>query len=727
MKYTGQFSNIDNKKYKVEIITNGSSASSTELTLSDSPCTLEWNGEDDNLFKPIKYSSATFEYVSDGLFFDLYAATPMQNVVKLTDSSNNIVWQGYVTPNVYDNEFDFSNTSSSIECIDGLAVLEYVDYSTIGGGAKKVVNFYEIIKHCISKSNLTYKNLYISDNVKVDNTQWFGSEITFIIPDKSYLNICYVSECNFFDEDDIPLKCSEVLEEICKYFNLTMYTEGQNIYMVDYCGIKNNVNTYYCYNLSTDSCSLVTLSNTYNIGDSTNLIETTNISIGNTYNKFSVEADIYPFENMIPDLFDEDYLTQNGDLYYDYLTDKKGYMFYMFLKNDNYKSYYYDKSTYRSVATPSTITYDTIHNLFGATLVKHSFEEYDDPGLVNSVDWTDYLLIHLHQPNGTAKYDKIKIFETNITDLDERILANYNNYLVINGTATYYDIEGYTAKVSHSRDDDGYAESNIYIPCSLCYGGSNWWNGTDWQTTECTFNLPLYSAQERKHYIGKDFNVRNNIMWYDGLESSTGRKIPFSYGMGQIANLKFTMYAPKTPNKSYRLDYIFIKNFSIKVETSKNYYAYDNGKFSDFIYADELKNEYTNDTNIIYENVVDASYIEEMDEIKNKITTFAKEQVANSTVAFTITDSTANLFYAKTIQVESLGNDIMKEEEYTINRLAEQYSTPSLILDVSLKDDIPMFSLINNTIIDSNKMFIINSKSIDLGQGITTYNLIEKK
>ena len=101
--------------------------------------------------------------------------------------------------------------------------------------------------------------------------------------------------------------------------------------------------------------------------------------------------------------------------------------------------------------------------------------------------------------------------------------------------------------------------------------------------------------------------------------------------------------------------------------------------------------------------------------------------MANSTVAFTITDSTANLFYAKTIQVESLANDIMKEEEYTINRLAEQYSTPSLILDVSLKDDIPMFSLINNTIIDSNKMFIINSKSIDLGQGITTYNLIEKK
>lgn len=69
----------------------------------------------------------------------------------------------------------------------------------------------------------------------------------------------------------------------------------------------------------------------------------------------------------------------------------------------------------------------------------------------------------------------------------------------------------------------------------------------------------------------------------------------------------------------------------------------------------------------------------------------------------------------------------MKEEEYTVNRLVEQYSTPSLILDINLWDNLPMYSLISNSIIDSEKMFVINSKSIDLRQGITTYNLIEKK
>ena len=69
----------------------------------------------------------------------------------------------------------------------------------------------------------------------------------------------------------------------------------------------------------------------------------------------------------------------------------------------------------------------------------------------------------------------------------------------------------------------------------------------------------------------------------------------------------------------------------------------------------------------------------------------------------------------------------MKEEEYTVNRLVEQYSTPSVILDVNLWDDLPMYTLVGNSIIDSEKKFIINSKTIDLRQDIVTYKLIEKK
>jgi hypothetical protein len=83
------------------------------------------------------------------------------------------------------------------------------------------------------------------------------------------------------------------------------------------------------------------------------------------------------------------------------------------------------------------------------------------------------------------------------------------------------------------------------------------------------------------------------------------------------------MYAPTTPNNDYRLDYIFIKDFSIKLETSKNLYNTESP--NDFVvYSDELLNPNTNDTNIIYENEINDQYVEEMETITNKINTFAK-------------------------------------------------------------------------------------------------------
>lgn len=736
MRYTGSFVNIDEQKYTVEI-TNSSGSGTATITFSGEPCTIEWTGEDENIFKPIKYSSATFEYVSDQYYFDLYSSTPLYNKVKLFNNSGSLFWQGYITPNVYDNSYDYAIDYKTIECVDGLAILEYLDYDTVGGGAKKVVNFLQIIKHIIDKINLTYNYLYIDGNVIVDNRMILPNGEILEMPYDiiSYLEQCYISECNFFDEDDKPMKCKEVLEEICKYFNLTMYCEGANIYMIDYCALNEPDHLFFRYNLNNGLMDMPSVTKTYTINNSTDLISKSNISIGNTYNKVSVESDVYPFDKMIPDLFDD--VDQVGDLYYDYLSDKEGYYFYMFLKNPNYRSYYYNKDTY-SKAYPSTINYNTIQNYFGATLVKHSFETYGDPGIVNNVNWGNYLLIHLHQSKDDT-YGKLPIFETDASDLDERILAHYNNYLVIDGTATYYDIEDYTAKVEHSRKDDDYADSKVTIPCSLCYGGNKWYSdratsteimGTTvwfggWVDYETTFDLPFYSATHRDHYIGKDFDVRNNIMWYDGLESSKGRKILLNTGM-QIANLKFTMYAPKTPNNEYRLDYIFIKDFSIKLETSKNLYNTESP--NDFIiYSDELLNPNTNDTNIIYENEINDQYVEEMDTITNKINTFAKQQVANSTVAVSFNNTKDYLYYADKVLIKSRGREAMKEEEYTVTRLAEQYSTPSIKLNVTLWDNLPLYTGVYNNTISNRNYYIIDSKSIDLRNNVVTYNLVEKK
>ena len=143
---------------------------------------------------------------------------------------------GYITPNVYNQTYSGVIENLELECIDALSTLKNIDYKTIGK-SKNIVSFIDVICHILKQCNV-YNNLYISDalNKTEDGT-----------------NICYslhISENNFFDEDDEPMKCSEVLEEILKYLNMTMFADGLNVYIIDYDAISKDYNNYIAYNFS---------------------------------------------------------------------------------------------------------------------------------------------------------------------------------------------------------------------------------------------------------------------------------------------------------------------------------------------------------------------------------------------------------------------------------------------------------------------------------------------
>ena len=54
-----------------------------------------------------------------------------------------------------------------------------------------------------------------------------------------------ISEQNFFDEDDKPMKLKEVLEEICKFLNWTCVDWRGDLYFVD----VDHAGDYYKYAL----------------------------------------------------------------------------------------------------------------------------------------------------------------------------------------------------------------------------------------------------------------------------------------------------------------------------------------------------------------------------------------------------------------------------------------------------------------------------------------------
>ena len=187
MKYTGEFSNIINRTFKLEVVTNGDATSKSTLTMSgDSPAIIKYEGDSDNIYKPIKYSSLTFKIVVKDYLFDFFAATAMQNKVQLFDTTggiNQLIWEGYLTPNLYSNGYESEVEEMTVECVDNLAVLKYVDYQTLRS-FKDVVDIKNIIKKYLN-----------SNNVKFANKPWILNDSNIIFNSK-------INEQNFFDEDN---------------------------------------------------------------------------------------------------------------------------------------------------------------------------------------------------------------------------------------------------------------------------------------------------------------------------------------------------------------------------------------------------------------------------------------------------------------------------------------------------------------------------------------------
>lgn len=705
------------------------------ITFGADACVIEWEGDTENIYKPIKYSSATIQVVVDEDHFNWYSETPRANPIKVKDMEGNVVWYGYITPNIYNNDYDYAIHYQELECIDGLATMQYFKYEV--EGAKKVITLWEVFKKCLD--GLDYDKILISDNTNFSTIQPWLVEgplelepITYPDPTKPYIMGLWISECNFFDEDNEAMTREEIVQEICKYLNLTLYAEGNTLYMIDQDAIRNGITKYYeCY-LSNDSYTLVDFSNDYTLANDTWLIEDSSLSIGNSYNRVKIEADLYPFDTMIPDMFQD--IEQIGSLYQDVFDDEiTKYYFYLFFKNPHYTSYYYNPSTFTQVSD-ITPTYDNIRNYVGATLVRHSVQTYDTaPGIISSLNLDDYLLLHLHQPKGAVKYgNKLKLFETKVGSLDEHIIANYNNYLILNCTAAWYDTLDVTAKRDLEPKGD-YAHGKLTIPCSLCYNDRYWFSksasyidimGTQvampgWVEYETTFDLDFYANEDSDAYLYKDFDLRSNITYYMGLEATKGYAIQLTNIMSDIGNIKFAIYAPQNPNEGYALDSVFLKNFNISIETSKNYW-----ENNQFVYFYDYNGQEKDKSNVEYVNEVNSELIEDFEDLTYKICTYAKSTPANATVAYGV--DTDALVYAQHVTPKHLGA-AMREEEYSIRRIVNQYSKPFIILECTLFDDIPLHTLIHNTVIDKTKKFLIDSKSKDLSSGWTTYTLIEKQ
>lgn len=90
MSYKGTFRNThSNKAYYLYIDVNNDSTNYIDITLGENPFVVDVEGGD-QIYKPLKLSSATINVVSKDYMFDIYSPTSQSTKVELLNYMGNV-------------------------------------------------------------------------------------------------------------------------------------------------------------------------------------------------------------------------------------------------------------------------------------------------------------------------------------------------------------------------------------------------------------------------------------------------------------------------------------------------------------------------------------------------------------------------------------------------------------------------------------------------------------
>ena len=313
MTLYGSFKSQDNKfRYELNIINSGVQKV-IPVRMSANPFTLTYETPD-NLLSPVRTSTAVVEVLANkanDFLFDFVPSEPNETAVFLRKSvggEKQLAWFGFVTPNRYDNDYSSSSDVISFECRCPLSVLEDLPYIS---EKKETLYISQILYKVFNRVNAKgrIKNFYVHKTFALANDEA-----------KGFADL-RISERNFFDkkedenqpDSEVAWSCKEVLEEVCKWLNLTAIIVGENIYLFDVEELQSNNYNFYRYSLLQRNDSELT----YSVEDLQNLKENITItadlyggtdnaiSLDSGYNSVKAKDNFYKVSSLFEDAFDE--------------------------------------------------------------------------------------------------------------------------------------------------------------------------------------------------------------------------------------------------------------------------------------------------------------------------------------------------------------------------------------------------------------------------------------
>lgn len=317
MIYFSYFKDNNNNQYTLALHTNYHNKDKESMVyVKDMGVSISSQMESDELYKSYKcshfqfsfYTDNPIEIVKDFGFLNTYVVLYKED--KKT-KRNILQFQGYVTNNSFNGDFAHSKNFLTLQAQDPLSTLKYRKYKRVNS-TSGLVTIKDIVLSMLSDLGV-YNDVYITNSLCVPN----GNTV-------NVFEQIEVQEDNFFNEDNEPYTCMEVLDEIMKMLNLSIVPVGDQVYILSYDSVRNGYDSYlhFFFN-STEAVNIVngigaviidypdrmgtwfrngevSLNHTLRLHGKHFASNDTQISILPPINKFVVKNDVYPYESLLP-------------------------------------------------------------------------------------------------------------------------------------------------------------------------------------------------------------------------------------------------------------------------------------------------------------------------------------------------------------------------------------------------------------------------------------------
>lgn len=520
------------------------------------------------------------------------------------------------------------------------------------------------MKKCIEASSANYNAVYLP--------------YVYAKNEKEYLsgsNILYemrISEQNFFDEGGKAMKLKEVLEEVCKFLNWTCVDWKGELYFIDldYDGVYHKYNVALTEKEEVEFNS-ITIQNIGFAGSDHSM------DILPGYNKVTIKCSNYPIPETLNFSVDYDDLERLVTLPDIVSGDDVSHR--LLLNPGDLDMYQYEQFAHRVDINGYKNNVEA-ENLLGAIPMRYcNYKMVDkDGGKVPDIteyNYTDIIRVRLKNKDGIVLGGYVPVFI-----LRSPCVAYPPGVFCINASVKYFQNEELSPL---SKDRWG---GNLMIGTKLFIGN------TDLTTDDPVLGNNLYKCTYISFgaYEDGDYkSIINDKKLNDPYQGASGKMIYSSFtGSGiTTGELEFQLLASMYPSEVNKYG-VFLQNFTVK-----------------FIPRDG--EDTTSNSDRIYENVINENYINELDEIELKISSYNHDGACYGKVVLS-TDYLRDDLYSY------IEGTTVRPEEQLIRRIINRYNTTRVKLTQVIKespDITPLSRLSDNYMV--NKRFINAGGSID--------------